>query len=76
MPRVVLALVLGIVAFGLVVMIVFGVHAYSRFRRMNNFGRRAGERLSGLADQAGALSERVDDLTERSEATAVAVQER
>jgi hypothetical protein len=60
-----LAICLGIVALGLVLMIVFGVHAYSRFRRMNRFGSRFGSRMTALAEQAGALGDRVDELTEQ-----------
>ncbi|MDQ1630661.1 MAG: hypothetical protein QOC80_633 [Frankiaceae bacterium] len=63
-----LAICLSVVAFGLVLMVVFGFHAYGRFRRMNRFGSRAGGRLSTLADQASALADRMDDLQERSEA--------
>lgn len=68
-----LAVSLAVVALALVLVVVFGVHAWSRFRRMKNFGVRAGERVSRLADDAGALADRVDDLSERSEAIAESV---
>jgi hypothetical protein len=63
-----LAISLSVVAFGLVLVVLFGLHAFGRFRRMNRFGSRAGGRLSTLADQASALADRMDDLQERSEA--------
>jgi hypothetical protein len=66
-----LVLVLAVVALGLVLVVVFGVHAWSRFRRMKNFGVRAADRVSALADDAAALGDRVDTLAERSEALAV-----
>lgn len=65
-----LLICLSVVALGLVLMVVFGVHAYGRFRRMNRFGSRAGVRLSTLADQASALADRLEDVQERSEALA------
>jgi hypothetical protein len=61
---------LALIGLALVLMVVFGVHAYGRFRRMSRFGSRAGGRLSELADQAGQLGERVDGLDERAEALA------
>ena len=60
-----LVITLAVVALGLVLMLVFGVHAYSRFRRMNRFGTRFGQRMSTLSEQAGALGERVDTLSEQ-----------
>jgi hypothetical protein len=60
-----LAISLAVVGLGLVLMVVFGVHAYSRFRRMNRFGARFGSRMTILAEQAGALGERVDELSEQ-----------
>src|SRR3954470_20616018 len=65
LTRVWLAIALAGVGVGLVLMIVFGVHAYSRFRRMNRFGARFGQRMTTLAEQAGALGERVDTLSEQ-----------
>jgi hypothetical protein len=65
-----LLICLAVVALGLVLMVVFGVHAYSRFRRMGRFGTRASGRLSTLADQASSLADRMDDVQERSEALA------
>lgn len=64
-----LAIDLGVLLLAVVLVVVFAVHAYSRFRRMNRFGRRAGERVSGLAEQAGQLAERIDGLAEESAAT-------
>jgi hypothetical protein len=64
-----LAVDLGVVLLAIVLVVVFGVHSYSRFRRMNRFGRRAGERVSGLAERAGALGERIDSLAEESAVT-------
>jgi hypothetical protein len=61
---------LALIGLALVLIVVFGVHAFGRFRRMNRFGRRAGGRLSELADKAGQLGERVDGLDERAEALA------
>jgi hypothetical protein len=63
---------LALVALGLVLVALLGLHAYGRFRRMNRFGSRAGRRLATLAEEAGRLGERVDVLAERSEAAAVA----
>jgi hypothetical protein len=65
-----LTLDLALVGLALVAMVVFGVHAYSRFRRMNRFGSRAAGRLSGLADDAGRLGDRLDGLEEHSAALA------
>jgi hypothetical protein len=65
-----LAICLSVVALGLVLMVLFGVHAYARFRRMGRFGSRASGRLSTLADQAGSLADRMDDVQQRSEALA------
>ena len=61
---------LALLGLALVLVVVFGVHAFSRFRRMNRFGRRAGGRLSELADKAGQLGERLDGLEERAESLA------
>jgi hypothetical protein len=61
---------LALIGLALVLVVVFGVHAYTRFRRMSRFGSRAGGRLSALADSAGQLGERVDGLDERAEALA------
>jgi hypothetical protein len=66
-----LAVPLAVVVLGVVLLVVFGVHAWSRFRRMKNFGFRAADRVSSLADDAAALGERVDTLAERSDALAV-----
>ena len=71
-----LILDLALVALGLVLVVVFGVHAFSRFRRMNRFGRRAGDRVSRLAEDAGKLGERVDELAARSEQTVMAAERR
>lgn len=60
-----LAIALAVVALGLVLLTVFGLHAYGRFRRMNRFGTRFGQRMTTLAEQAGVLGKRVDDLSEQ-----------
>ncbi len=62
-----LAIDLAVIGLGLVLLIVFGVHAYGRFRRMNRFGARFGSRMTTLAEQAGALGERMDTLSEQVE---------
>jgi hypothetical protein len=64
-----LAIDLGVLVLAVVLVVVFGVHAYARFRRMNRFGRRGVERVSALADQAGRLGERIDGLADEAEAT-------
>lgn len=62
-----LAIALAVVALALVLLVVVAVHAWARFRRMNRFGRRAGERVSTLAGQAAQLGERIDGLAEQTE---------
>jgi hypothetical protein len=63
---------LAVVAFGLLVVVLFGIHAFARFRRMNRFGSRAAGRVTALADEAGRLGDRIDTLAEQSESTALA----
>ncbi len=65
-----LLICLAVVAVALVLVVVFCVHAYSRFRRMGRFGTRASGRLSALADQASSLADRMDDVQQRSEVLA------
>jgi hypothetical protein len=62
-----LVLDLALAALGLVLILLLGLHAWSRFRRMTRFGRRAGERLSSLAADAGRLADRLDQLAEQAD---------
>jgi hypothetical protein len=55
------------VAVGLVLVVLLGLRAWSRFRRMNRFGRRALDRVSGLAADAGRLADRLDELSDRAD---------
>jgi hypothetical protein len=71
-----LAIDLALAALGLVLVVVFGLFAYGRFRRMNRFGARASGRVSVLAEQAGRLGERVDALSERADANITAARQR
>jgi hypothetical protein len=55
-----LAITLGIVGLGLVLLVIAGLSAWRRFQKMRRAGGRLGGRVSAVADAAALLSERLE----------------
>jgi uncharacterized iron-regulated membrane protein len=55
-----LAITLGIVGLALVLLVITGLSAWRRFRKMRRAGGRFGRRVSSVAEAAALLAERLE----------------
>ena len=59
-----LAISLGIVGLGLVLLVIAGLSSWHRFKKMRRAGGRFGGRVGALSDAAALLGERLEQPSE------------